>query len=89
MAICLDAIRLGEPAKLSMTKTAVRVLVMVAARAAADIPAHEHARAECGPTTNFRARYSAVCTAELLGGENGQHTERASPLPAHSTYISK
>ena len=37
VAICLDAIRLGEPAKLSMTKTAVRVLVMVATFAAAGI----------------------------------------------------
>ena len=33
--IWLDAIRRGEPAKLSMTKTAVRVLVMVATFAAA------------------------------------------------------
>ena len=34
VAICLDAIRLREPAKLNMTKTAVRVLVMVATFAA-------------------------------------------------------
>ena len=49
VAICLDAIRLGEAAKLSMTKTAVRVLVMVATFAAAysrRTSRREHARAD-------------------------------------------